>query len=95
MSSADAVYVVFLDGDKGGYPYGVFSSEEAARDARVAIIQHLDSKSREHLSKEMREVAHQLTGTLDETITIEECELRSEFNEAELENLFEDVDSPD
>lgn len=86
------VYVVYSDGPNGeSYPYGVFTTREAATEAREAIIKKLDSME-EQLGGEARELAHQLAGSLDETTSIEECQLRSEFTQGIVDDLFEDYD---
>lgn len=87
------VFVVYSDGPTGAtYPYGVFATKKAAEKAREAIITELDGTKREVLDREERELAHQLAGTLDEQTKIKKCELRSEFAESELDDLFEDYD---
>jgi hypothetical protein len=92
VSAGEDVFVVYTEGPHGSsYPYGVFSSEKAARDAREAIITELDQGQHEILDNEELTLVHQLAGTLDEQIQIERCELRSEFLEDDLDDLFEDV----
>jgi|GEM_PF-4078635 len=87
------VYVVYSDGPNGEtYPYGVFTTRAAAEEAREAIIKELDTTTHETLDSEERELAHQLAGSLDETTRIQACQLRSEFTENVLDDLFEDYD---
>lgn len=89
---AEDVFVVYTEGPHGSsYPYGVFTSKEAAQEAREAIITELDQGQQEILDDEELTLAHQLVGTLDEQIQIERCELRSEFLEDDLDDLFEDI----
>jgi hypothetical protein len=86
------ILVVYSEGPDGSsYPYGVFTSKEAAWEAREAIIAELDQGHREVLDDEELTLAHQLAGTLDEQIQIERCELRSEFLDDDLDDLFKDV----
>jgi hypothetical protein len=87
------VYVVYSDGPHGEtYPYGVFTTREAAAEAREAIIKELDTTTHETLDSEEHELAHQLAGSLDETTSIQACQLRSEFTEDVLDDLFEEYD---
>jgi len=87
------VYVVYSDGPHGEtYPYGVFTTQEAAAEAREAIIKELDTTTHETLNSEERKLAHQLAGSLDETTSIQACQLRSEFTENVLEDLFEEYE---
>jgi len=44
------------------------------------------------LDDESRTLAHQLAGTLDAQVKIKECELRDEFIESAIDDLFEDYD---
>lgn len=82
------VFVVYSSGPEGqGYPYGVFTSEEAAEEAREEVLASLKETQGEK-GMELRNV---MWGSLDEQITIEECELRSEFDEDDLDDLFMDV----
>lgn len=85
-------FVVYTDGPSGSYPYGVFTNHEAANDAREAIIKKLDSGMSDVLDDESRTLAHQLAGTLDAQVKIKECELRDEFTESAIDDLFEDYD---
>ncbi|WP_059059216.1 hypothetical protein [Halobacterium hubeiense] len=85
-------FVVYTDGPSGSYPYGVFTNREAANDAREAIIKKLDSGMSDVLDDESRTLAHQLAGTLDAQVKIKECELRDEFIESAIDDLFEDYD---
>jgi hypothetical protein len=91
-TAGEDVFVVYTEGPHGSsYPYGVFTSKEAAQEAREAIITKLDQGQRKILDDEKIRLGHQLAGTLDEQIQIERCELRSEFLEDDLDDLFEDV----
>jgi len=90
------IYVVYLKGPRGeGFPYGVFTTMDAAQQAREAIIKELDSKKRDVLDDEHQDIAHQLAGTLDEQVSIRECQVRSVFDEADIDDLFEDVEGED
>jgi len=91
--SENHVYVLYLDSIGGeAYIYGVFSSRGVAEDAREAILKELESSIRGDLDENMRRLAHQLVGSGDEAIRIEERLLRSDFDESVLDELFEDVD---
>jgi hypothetical protein len=75
----ESFYVVYPDGMKGGYPYGVFTSKDTADAARERIIKHLESTEREILDDGFIELGQKLTGSMDEMINIEECKLHGQF----------------
>lgn len=89
----EEVFVLYTAGADGvSHLYGVFSSEEAAQDARTAIIKELEETAREHGGEEALADMHKIGGTLDEETQIKRYELRDEFD-GDPTDLFEDPDA--
>lgn len=93
--SEDEVFVLFSEWDGEGsatYPYGVFENEAAAYEAREAIIRELE-ESLQTVDDEFRDLGRTLSGgSPDETITVKQYSVRSEFHDEDLDELFADYD---
>lgn len=84
----EEVFLVYTTGPDGeAHPYGAFTTAEAAREAREAIIKDLENTATDVLDS--LEPIHELTGPMEGQIRIASTELFDEFD-GDLDKLFED-----
>lgn len=89
MTGGQEVFIVYTSGPDGrSFPYGVFTEQEAAEQAREAIIKKLEDTAAD---EDALDLIHSMTGALDEQVEIKEDTLRETFP-GEVDELFEDID---